>query len=530
MSRPRIDDDERSQPGPWGVPEGARAPITDGFVEFDVALGALGLATRRDDRSARVLVGKKGSGKTLYLRRFQDAADKELSVYADVIHQDPPSTELVMQMGDWFGADLLTEKWMAVWKAAILQAAATHLQHSEELGDYVDVSLRQRLERYAEQLYPGVDSPRSVYACVSELIGRHERGHHLTHTLMHGAWRDLEYHISRALQNAPPICFYIDAVDEEYGKAPSHWLRCQKGLFYQVMRFLRDGRLGGRLHIVICIRDVVFSSVLRSEHATRYRLDPHIRALAWDAASIRFFVQEKLDALPARYFADPDAPRTWRSFIGVDTVHNTARRCDERIEDYLLRHTRLIPRDVVELGNLFCRLIDQRPGVPITNSDIEAAVRKAARWYGSEQLGICANQLKADQTPAHAVDHHYSESYTAADEWSRGVHGQLEDIIGVLPGDQFGPDVLADLAQSGLRAFGPQTDVVSVLWQNGLIGYADTRRGDGSWVFYGLDDMDAFHMPLHEERYALHPCVIDATGVRGSGPGTTPVVSYRRTR
>jgi hypothetical protein len=31
-----------------------------------------------------------------------------------------------------------------------------------------------------------------------------------------------------------------------------YWLKCQEGLFYQVMRLLRDHKLGGRLHIVVC--------------------------------------------------------------------------------------------------------------------------------------------------------------------------------------------------------------------------------------------------------------------------------------
>ena len=61
-----------------------------------------------------------------------------------------------------------------------------------------------------------------------------------------------------------------------------YWLKCQEGLFYQVMRMLRDHKLGGRLHVVICIRDIVMSSVYRSEHAPRYYNEPHIRVLNWD--------------------------------------------------------------------------------------------------------------------------------------------------------------------------------------------------------------------------------------------------------
>lgn len=72
---------------------------------------------------------------------------------------------------------------------------------------------------------------------------------------------------------------------------------CQKGLFYQVMRLLRDTRLGGRLHIFICIRDLTYASVFGSEHATRY-LDPlHIRLLEWDSESIRYLFERKIERL-----------------------------------------------------------------------------------------------------------------------------------------------------------------------------------------------------------------------------------------
>ena len=95
-----------------------------------------------------------------------------------------------------------------------------------------------------------------------------------------------------------PIYFYLDAVDEEFSHAPMYWLRCQEGLFYQVMRLLRDHRLGGRLHVVVCIRDIVMSSVYRSEHAPRYYNEPHIRVLTWDRGSLLYLLEHKLQRLP----------------------------------------------------------------------------------------------------------------------------------------------------------------------------------------------------------------------------------------
>jgi hypothetical protein len=132
-----------------------------------------------------------------------------------------------------------------------------------------------------------------------------------------------------------------------------YWLKCQEGLFYQVMRLLRDHKLGGRLHVVVCIRDIVMSSVYRSEHAPRYYNEPHIRVLTWDRGSLLYLLEQKLARLPASLLmrrltaGGPPAIGDW---LGVEGQW-PGPDGDGSVEDYLLSHTRLIPRDIISLGN-----------------------------------------------------------------------------------------------------------------------------------------------------------------------------------
>jgi hypothetical protein len=73
------------------------------------------------------------------------------------------------------------------------------------------------------------------------------------------------------------------------------------------------------------------------------------------------------------------------------------------------------------------------------------------------------------------------------------------------------------------RAFEGRTDVLTVLWQNGLLGYEE-RPGAEMAIFYSVSDMDRFQFPTEAPIYVLHPCVIDAVaGIRGKGP---PVRAY----
>ena len=166
-------------------------------------------------------------------------------------------------------------------------------------------------------------------------------------------WDDFEDLLGEAMRACPPVFFYLDGVDEEFSSAPLYWLQCQKGLFYEVMALLRDTRLGGKLHIVVSIRDIVFSSILRSEHAPRYIGEPHIRLLNWTDESLYFFLERKLEALGDEYFASgPPDVRSCETWLGCRSLDGEPDR--ENVADYLLRHTRLIPRDVVSLGNALC--------------------------------------------------------------------------------------------------------------------------------------------------------------------------------
>ena len=61
--------------GPFGNPDGSRADIEDlisEFVDFGGNPAYGHLATRANDSMVRVIVGKLGAGKTVYLRRLQD--------------------------------------------------------------------------------------------------------------------------------------------------------------------------------------------------------------------------------------------------------------------------------------------------------------------------------------------------------------------------------------------------------------------------------------------------------------------------
>ena len=370
--------------GPFGTPDGSRAALQDvlsQFVDFENVPSHAALATPADDLSARVLVGKMGAGKTVYMRRFQAAARQNHSLYADSIQEDLPSTESIVRVCHWYRDAILTEKWMLLWRRAIIRSLVTHLVCDRELAANVHEDEVDLIWNHYGELVRRSRTPLSVYSQLNEILLGHDNQHQLAAYIQNPMWEELEHLIGEILRRSPPICFYIDAVDEEFANAPMYWMRCQEGLFLQVMRLLRNPRLGGRLHIIISLRDIVLSTVLRSEHQNRYRGESHIRVLDWDHAAITYFLHDKLARLPEQYWCMPDNPsRGVSEWLGRTTIRNEARQVDEPVEDYLLRHTRLLPRDVIMLGNLLCDGVSrarERNAASLAHATVRELVHKA---------------------------------------------------------------------------------------------------------------------------------------------------------
>ena len=514
--------------GPFGNPDGSRAPIENvlsDYVDFhgNPAFGAL--ASPPSDATARVIVGRLGAGKTVYLRRLRTFQAHQESVYTDQPEQDPPSTEAVVKACLWFPERFLTEKWMRMWNRAILSSLATHLLAHEELRPHLSLEQAEAIREDYGHLLGEFRRPRSIYAELRAIINGHNNARQLTAYVEDPAWDDLEDVLGETLRTCPPIFFYLDAVDEEFSHAPMYWLRCQMGLFHQVMRFLRDPRLGGRLHIVASIRDIVMSAVYRSEHAPRYYDEPHIRILAWDKEAIEYLLLEKLRRLDRSYYMAADGfAHPVEAWLGTPVVHNQARGVHERVTDYLLRHTRLIPRDVVSLGNSLCAEIVRHKAAgraELPQADLRRVVARASKRFGDSQLAQSSNQVAADTMPRDAARNEYSEIYTSTAEYLTGIDQQVRDIIREVGRDRFSREELELVGMQADGKFDGSTSLPSVLWQNGLLGYVEAG---GEARFYSHADTDQFNIPM-ARGYVFHPCVVDSVGIDGVGD---PVYPFRR--
>jgi hypothetical protein len=514
--------------GPFGSPDGSRAELDDmlvDFVEFDGDPGFGGLATRADDSKVRVIAGKLGSGKTVYMRRLQDYQAHQESVYAHLPEHDPPKTEVIVTACQWFSGQVLVEKWMQIWDRAIIRSLVSHLLLHRELRHHVTEEHRDEIERDYGRLLGEVRRPRDIYAELSNIVHERHTAHQLSSYLDDPLWEDLKDLLGEVLAHTKPVYFYLDAVDEEFGHAPMYWLRCQEGLFYQVMRLLRDPRLGGRLHVVVSIRDIVMSAVHRSEHAPRYQNEPHIRLLSWDSEALLHLLRQKLERLPrSSLMRHPSNGTTVRDWLGVTSLTDEW-GAKERVEDHLIRHTRMIPRDVISLGNALAReILRQRKAGRDRLPDIvlRDVVARCAKQFGDSQLAQCANQISSDLMPATAGRYDFTGVYTGDQAYIGGIIEQMRSLIRLMKVDQFPRSDLDGLREIANPYFESATDIASVLWQNGLLGYVDER---GTRRFYSLGDIEEFALPPEVDMYVIHPSLARSVGlasVRSASGAATP--------
>jgi hypothetical protein len=515
---------------PFGTPDGARAnlkEIMEGFVGIDDEAADLGDPS--DDLSARIIVGRMGSGKTLYLRRSQAFAANDHATYADEVRSDLPSTQDVIQVCHRYKSHLITETWTAIWRKALLRALSSHLLYAGQLSSALSLEEHERLTGEYAALLGRPQTPRSPYVEVAEIIHKHQSCAALDRYLRHEGWADLTSHLEAALCKSKPVYFFLDAIDEQFAHAPMYWLKFQEGLFYAVMSLLREPGFGGRLHVVACVRDIVYSDVLRSEHAGRYRDEPHIRVLNWDTKAIGDLLAAKIAGLGPAHRMDPGSEGV-RGWLGVREIHNPRRDVTELVEDYVLRHTRLLPRDLVEIGNALSREVagaKARGATELASERIRAVVDRAAAGFADVQLRACANQIVADMMPPNAVAQGYSDVYLGDTEYARGIVEDLRQVLAAVQTDRFdGLALHRARAVASARMNGhvrPDSDldpglhVLDVLWQHGLLGYETTQEGAGSVRFSASLPVNDFHLPLDRRAYVLHPCVGHTVPVRSVG-------------
>ena len=505
---------------PFGDPDGSRAQI-DNIMEGFITSTSKYFPIQDTNMRTRIIVGAKGSGKTLYLRRMQIKVKEEKSVYVGEIANEPPSTSSIIRFSQLFDINTLTEKWMLLWRCALLRSLSSHILGESSLRSYLNETDIKEIRQFKKKLlFPKAEYPMDPYEEARNILSYLDTKEEFNEYFSLREWDELDHILGKLLSRFPPIYFFLDCIDDEYGHAPMYWMRCQKGLFYRCMRFLRHPIYGNKFHLVICVRDQVISSVYQSEHSTRYLNDSHVLSLDWSYRSIEYFFITKISRLQDCFFMklDESHGKQLSNWLGISTITNVIRDIKEPLMQYILRHTRLSPRDIVDIGNALSAIM--RESSEREDFDIEAEIRSkvstATRAFGKELLSICANQINNNQMPDTAGKMDYSEVYTSVHEYVEQTSNKLCKILGMLPSDRFtwnDIEAINSYIKDNKNLLTDNHYLFDVLWQNGAIGYTETAPNGGEEEIFFVDcNYEHFTLPKEKKQYLLRTCLLDFIG------------------
>lgn len=239
-------------------------------------------------------------------------------------------------------------------------------------------------------------------------------------------------------------------------------------------------------------------------------------------------MNEKIRFLDKTFFLDlKNKEKTIENWLGIKEIKNTSRNVNENVADYIIRHTRNIPRDIVIIGNAISNRIQE---IKLTTYDfdnfhdqIKKIVHHYAKRFAREQVIISSNHLTSNLMPADAiqlgVDKMYTAKYTGDQEFLNVRNtfiNKIEEVIKFMGKDRFDFLDLMIGKAFAVEIFGVNSELnlFDILWQNSLIGY---DVNDGFTKFYSERSID-FQLPIDKNHtYAFHSILIDYLNLKAVG-------------
>ncbi len=537
---------------PFGKSEGAHEDFAK-LIPFKNALAWQGLHLDTGDLQIRIVVGKKGSGKTFYLRIMEDYTIDRSDIMCFQAIQNRIDPNLVLRFANSLEDGIISSSWQTLWRRAFFLSLCTHFFSANAhhvVKEYCEnsKSINNTVAEYRTQFFNDheprfkefeFNSSLGIFGAASflaNMINDSESFHEIVNT---PRWNQLETFIAEFLSRVPTVAYFLDAIDQDFRHAPAAYLDCQKGLYYAVRELLDVNVFRNKLHIVITIRDLVFSAVCFSEHKSKQFSDSHIRAMNWNEDSASYFFDQKLVQVHKNhgkiyaikdFFISPNSQNEISAWLGFDTVENTERNVTESAKNYIVRHTHAMPRELVVICNQvsieIARSLELKQ--EFTQTRFKRVVNNISSDFSEELLKVCANFIASSSVTKQflfdSFDPKESFETIASDHYYNML---IEFIEGIGQDTCSFDDLLQKLAkhQSEIQQGAEKTKyhlhrIENVLWQQGLIGFRESLdQGKTTIDHFYTDDIfnTDFFLPANKELYVFHPGLIGLTSIDPSG-------------
>jgi hypothetical protein len=438
-----------------------------------------------ESKEQLLVVGPKGFGKTLLLKVKRKGMERGSYTFfpEDALVDKPIGTPHIFAFRDL--QDLLEkdEYWRHVWLIAII-ISLLKIQR-------VKVGFKSvQLEGFYQNL--------NIISCCDMF----DRVLTLSRSEYYKAYEDLRNELIPLFRKLhTPIAMFIDNVDEYFEQAiavidqgrtvhnvrKSYWYFAQIGLA-SAARELNG--LNNHIKICVSIRQEVFQG-LKTTDPMAMQLRGSAIEIAYDKEDIIEILKKNMAAESPSKCAEPKSSDLFLRFFGSENrfIIHTYTGEEERIEDYLMRHTLWRPRDIAIMGKRI--------------SDIDPARRTIVK------LREVINQTAA----------FIAETYLT--ECRPHIANLREEVLyPLLPSNIFNRDTLEEISRvynDSLNIVrdsqGEQNHVFWQLYRLGLLGYVKHgKKSDSSMQYFsapGEQPLDNEGAVPHAHAYLIHPILYE---------------------
>lgn len=513
-----------------------RDDIESSYIDVTSLVSHVSLSSSRL-HEAKIVVGRKGSGKThvlLHMRQIARKDGREV-VYCHLNRDMFVNKGLQPYRGNRTPEESVI-LWTDVWRVALSIAAMSQFTARRatprardavrdsiealdiEAGSDALKAFREEMKSRYDELVPDIPYALDPIEVIEYLTKRYRNLQSLLMFLDQARTSEIEADISVILHNFGTIHFMIDGLDEFAWADPKGWLDIQVGLFNTTFLLSTVRRYTQYLKLSISLRNYVFTRAAQSTHIDRAR--SHIIRLTWDAAAARTFLDRRLSKLAGGNFARSELlsqPRPLAAWLGFEQVNSGRRNVSEDVEQYLLRHSRLSPRNLVEVFNSLCAAQNarERLGTCLDADEFKSIVEDQARSVASLALKVCAEELLANLP--NLAD---QRRKTLAPEYEISeISSKIALCIAECNNEVIDRNTCSTVLIAGLsKKLGYQEDdefsevckdVEAILWRSGLFAYRQSGEDGSRWLFsWSSIDLGPAGQPLLAREIGFHSCLI----------------------
>ena len=474
--------------------------------------------TKWDRRGKCILIGRKGLGKS-FLLAYRSHNHRAFSKAATFFHpyggepqrlvEKLTSMSGAIPSNHWLRSEDSVDTWSAVWQVALLGLFVWRLDISlaqsedydrafydaENLGKTLDVDLQEA----ASGDSAAIPVQWFLGRVVEALPPDREECKEVANAMLYRASSSWAMAIRKKLTVAKRrrLAIYLDNPDELIGSDDGNpWINVQQGLVIAIWKLQKGGVLNDALNVYASVRSEAFAGRRHGDLEQALGLAIELR---YDKTMLKNLFCSLINLTDESKLIANTNPTTdpiaalcgFTKYTHSDRRYPDGQAIEELVIEACLRHTRLVPRDIVAIGKAIVSIV---PPSARTTEKIRAAVNAAAA-----------------QIVKYVHMHCYPPWKTLYDQFLHEVDSQ------VVEGTH-----LRQIAEKFSKGKAEE-DPIRFLVGLGLLGYSEhnphRHRHYFSQSFATVDQHgDRFEPNLKSQWYFLHPALKE--WVRANRNGT----------